>query len=394
MQRRKTRFPGVYRLPDGRFWVRATFVCPRTGKRRDTSAALPSGATEDEALREQRRLRETLAAAGEPQPAASTPKPTVASYAKQWLEAKARRLRPSVVAEYTRVLADFILSRIGEVRLDELTRTHIEEWVAWAETHTKPPKPEEEEGERYARETVQHWWRILTGLVRDAVAELSLPTDPTARVRPPSPRVPRRREGRTLTAAELGALLDQVKQFAPDRHAEAFVLAFTGMRAGELFGLHWSDIDEERQRILVRRSVWRGHEDLPKTAEPREVALTKELATALREHRRWLVTEQHPGLETGLVFPSDVATHRTSASLHKALGLAAEAAKIDVRVTPQVLRRTFNTLMVHAGVDRIVLRSQMGHSSEEMTQRYAGVDVSAKAVAVGRLLELAGKKSG
>ena len=57
-------------------------------------------------------------------------------------------------------------------------------------------------------------------------------------------------------------------------------------------------------------------------------------------------------------------------------------------MTPQVLRRTFNTLLVHAGVDRIVLRSQMGHTSEEMTRRYASVDIGAKHDAVTRLVAL------
>ncbi len=101
-----------------------------------------------------------------------------------------------------------------------------------------------------------------------------------------------------------------------------------------------------------------------------------------------MVAEQRRGLEDGWVFPSQRGTLRTSSSLHKPLELAAHAAGIDVRVTPQVLRRTFNTLMVHAGVDRIVLRSQMGHCSEEMTERYAGVSVQAKQAAVHRLVEL------
>ena len=44
--------------------------------------------------------------------------------------------------------------------------------------------------------------------------------------------------------------------------------------------------------------------------------------------------------------------------------------------------------MLQAGVDRIVLRSQMGHCSEEMTERYAGVSVEAKLAAVRRLENL------
>ena len=87
-----------------------------------------------------------------------------------------------------------------------------------------------------------------------------------------------------------------------------------------------------------------------------------------------------------LVLPANNGASRLPQSLVKPFGLASEAAKIDFRVTPQVLRRTFNTLMVQAGVDRVVLRSQMGHCSEAMTQRYAGVPIEAKHEAVDRIM--------
>ena len=48
----------------------------------------------------------------------------------------------------------------------------------------------------------------------------------------------------------------------------------------------------------------------------------------------------------------------------------------------QVLRRTFNTLMVEAAVDRAVLWSMIGHSDERQSRRYAGVSLDAKADAV------------
>ena len=202
-----------------------------------------------------------------------------------------------------------------------------------------------------------------------------------------------RREKRTLTADDLGLLLEKVRLLVPERYAEVYLLGYTGMRAGELFALKWEDMDEQRQRILVRRSVWHGHEDLTKTVEPREVALTEGMVRVLRDHRKRMFAEQRRGFASGLVFPSKVGTHRTPSSLHKPLALATEAAEIEVRVTAQVLRRTFNTLMVHAGVDRIVLRSQMGHTSEEMTRRYAGIAIEAKHAAVARLVELTGHEA-
>ena len=102
--------------------------------------------------------------------------------------------------------------------------------------------------------------------------------------------------------------------------------------------------------------------------------------------------EQHCGLKSGLVFPSDFGTHRTPQSLYESLGVAVEAAGIKIHVTPQVLRRTFNTLMMLSGTDRIALRAIMGHSSEEMTRRYAGINLDVKQAAVTRLFGEAGPK--
>ena len=73
---------------------------------------------------------------------------------------------------------------------------------------------------------------------------------------------------------------------------------------------------------------------------------------------------------------------RRSQSLVKVFELAREAAKIEQRISPQVLRRSVNTAMVRAGVDRIVQRAIMGHTSEAMTERYTGVDMQDKLTAI------------
>lgn len=56
----------------------------------------------------------------------------------------------------------------------------------------------------------------------------------------------------------------------------------------------------------------------------------------------------------------------------KIYDLGRTAAKLDVQVGFQVLRRTMNTLMLPAWVDRINLRDIIGHSTEIMTELYAG----------------------
>ena len=263
-KRKKTRYPGVYRLPDGRLQIRTTATCRRTGKLREVVRTLEHGTGEEGALRELAALKEAIRNDGVQ--AEGSSKMSVTDYAVQWLRGKAARSKPGTADRYRGTLERFIVPELGHLLVDKVDRADVERWVAWAERVLKS------NGEPYARETVLGWWRVLCSLLGDAKAEFGLPVDPTERVRPPDPHVPPCRETRTLSAEELGRLLEQVRKFAPQRYAEVCVLAFTGMRPGEMYALKREDIDHERGRILVRRAVYRGYEGLPKTGEPREGA--------------------------------------------------------------------------------------------------------------------------
>ena len=366
---------GVRRLPDGRWRIRVYATDTRTGRAREAQRTLPAEWSEATVLAEVEQLRAELATGRDARPATRV---KLKHCAERWLEDVAARNKRSTAEFYLDVLAKRVVPVLGELYLDALGRRDIEQWVRWAEAQRT------RRGEPYARDTVRSWWRVLTQFVRDVCADRELP-DPIVRLRPPRGRSGRTREMRTLTAEELGRLLGAARERVPERYAEIYVLAFTGMRAGELFALSWDDIDEVRGQIIIRHGVRRGTIDTPKTGAVREVGLTDEMRRLLRAHRAWLIERNHPGVASGLVFPSNVGTPRGPESLHEPLVKAGEAAGVEVRVGPQVLRRTFNTLMVEQNVDRIVLRSQMGHCSEEMTERYAGVAVEAKRAAVEAL---------
>lgn len=212
------------------------------------------------------------------------------------------------------------------------------------------------------------------------------PGEVTLRVRPPESPVGPSREARTLTEVDLGRYLEAVQQYSPDRYVEILLMGLTGMRPGEVYGLKWDCVDFEGERIIVKRGVSNGIlTETTKTKAQRIVPIHPDLALALQEHRQRMIRDQHPGLATNLVFPSSRGKLRFPQSLAKVHALACDAAKIDIHVTPQVLRRTFNTLLVRAGVDRITLRAMMGHTTEQMTERYAGVALADKKAAVVNL---------
>ena len=76
--------------------------------------------------------------------------------------------------------------------------------------------------------------------------------------------------------------------------------------------------------------------------------------------------------------------------LDKPFARVAEEIGLGRRITSHDCRRTFNTLARQALVPDRVLQSVMGHHSDEMTERYDGVEIRERRQAVGRVIEFAG----
>ncbi|MFH1531363.1 MAG: site-specific integrase [Pseudomonadota bacterium] len=185
------------------------------------------------------------------------------------------------------------------------------------------------------------------------------------------------------TDEELQRFLQAVEHYAPGHYVAILTMARTGMRAGEVYAMKWDTVDFTREEIVVRRSISNGElTETTKTHAPRIVPMHSSLVETLKSHRKQMMEEQHPGLKNNWVFPNIRGAMRLPQAVRPVFLLAMEATRLDHVVSPQVLRRTLNTLMVRDGVDRIVLRSIMGHCSEAMTARYAGVDSKDKRDAI------------
>jgi integrase len=171
--------------------------------------------------------------------------------------------------------------------------------------------------------------------------------------------------------AELAAYL----QANEPEHApfEAFA-AETGLRIGELCALRWEDIDPHaggNGSIHVCRSVYKGRETLPKGRKPRTLPLTNRARLSLLAQK--LLTA---GLDSKYVFAATKgknagkgkgrhAMQRPFARWAKALGWKVFG--------PHVLRHTFASHLVMAGVPLRTVQEYLGHSTIRMTERYASL---------------------
>ncbi len=171
------------------------------------------------------------------------------------------------------------------------------------------------------------------------------------------PRRPERLP-RYLTEEEVHRLLGAVAA-SPRDSAIVHVLAFAGLRVGELCRLKVEDIEFERNILHVRSG--KGDKD-------REVVLEDRSRAAIDRH---LSERASGGASSARLFPVGPVT------VERLVRRAAAGAGIPRRVTPHMLRHTLATTLLSHGCDIRYIQKLLGHASVATTQIYTHVDTQA-----------------
>ncbi len=167
---------------------------------------------------------------------------------------------------------------------------------------------------------------------------------------------------RVLTIAERRQIIS-----ASERYAAPFVAALlTGMRAGEICALRWTDIDTESGEVTIRDS---------KNRRPRVIPLDDEGTAHFRAQRR---NGQSP-----FVFSWGDGKPFTVAQLSRAFRRAAIASEIK-NARLHDMRHTFASDRIARGMDLYTLSRIMGHSTLQMTAKYAHLQTDSLRAAMKR----------
>jgi integrase len=168
------------------------------------------------------------------------------------------------------------------------------------------------------------------------------------------------------TKDEIRAMLDHAR----GRWRPLLVTAiFTGLRASELRGLRWSDVDLDRAELTVRQRADRwGAIGSPKSdAGKRTVPLAPMAINGLKEWRLAC-----PNGEADLVFPNGRGRAEQLTAIHyRGLGPLQKAAGITEDGTPKYgmhsLRHAAASLFIEQGFSPKRVQALMGHSTIQMT---------------------------
>ncbi len=291
---------------------------------------------------------------------------TVAEMHAAWTNTHAR-LKSSTEAKQDTAWRVHVAPRWGSVPVSGITTPAVRAWVATMASNGTGPA------------TIEVALRVLRGILEYAIEDHRLGRDPTKGVKPP-------RRGHSergyLTHAQVAALAAEIStqpitfktgytKYMPQPTYGTIVrlLAYTGLRWGEMAALRVGDIQPTRRRIDVRRAVAEVRGELvystPKTHERRSVPYPQFLDDQIAAEcdgkgREDLV---FTGPKGGELRVSDFRPRHFVPAVKRCQG----ADPTFPRVSPHDLRHTAASLAISAGANVKAVQTMLGHKSAAMT---------------------------
>jgi integrase len=292
----------------------------------------------------------------------SLPTVTVAAYLTAWLDTLRPTARQSTYGTYERVARRHIVPAIGDIRLAQLTPSHVTRLLG------------QMLADGYSETTARHTRTILGQALEAAVRDTGLPRNVARLARVPKADTPPF-EPERLTVADVRAVLDAVAGTRVEPHV-LFSIA-TGVRQGELMALRYEDLTEDT--VTIRHGVERGT-GTPRLVRPKTVAALRvlrlsEMATrALALERAYQAAERELAgaqwHDEGMVFANRTGGVICTTTITDRLRRAVAAAGLPP-IRWHALRRCFAALLLDQGVPLHRIRDLLGHSAVQVTEQYA-----------------------
>jgi integrase len=275
------------------------------------------------------------------------PKTTLSEFADLWIKSYVEgNLKPSTIRGYKDMVGR-LKESYGDYKLQSITAGHLQKYAA-ERLQVVGPK------------TVCNAVVVIKDMFKHALEWGYIKGNPGQFLK--RPRVPKH-ELEILNPDEIDVLLEALEQ-KRSHYRVAFLTDFlTGLRSGELWALSWDDIDWNSKQIVVRRSLWKGKFQTPKTAYSiRKVDIPDEL---VHELRLWKLA--CPVNEHDVVFPSPegkLSIHENVVKRY--FNPALEKAKLR-RVSFHSIRHSNASMRIRNGQNIKYIQQQLGHSSIKVT---------------------------
>lgn len=187
-----------------------------------------------------------------------------------------------------------------------------------------------------------------------------------------------------LEKEELALFLNAAKTIGLERDYVIFMmLAYTGMRVGELCALKWKDIDFEQHQISITKTLYSENKTVkeyeiltPKTkSSTRVIEIDEDLIKVLEEHRARQneVRMRHRNvyhdkdfviakMKSNYGYPENISfiEHRTKRLI--------KLTKLNPNITPHKFRHTHVSLLAELDIGLQEIMDRLGHEDDNVTK--------------------------
>jgi integrase len=276
--------------------------------------------------------------------------------AEDWFASKGS-LKEKTRAGYRSLLDVIVLPQWGDVSLSDVSHTDIQSWVNKLSSdpgsRQRKATSEDAKDKGLSPARVIQAYQVLNQTLRFAARSKYIAANAADHIQLPRKATP---EKIALTHEQVRKLAEASGQLA----TQVYTLAYAGLRYGECAALRVRDVDLQRRRLKVSRSVTAVAkmglvEGTTKTHQARTVPVPKFVADALARQ----VKGKAPA---DLVFPGPRGGWMPLDWFAWRFQKACETMGLD-SVTPHTLRHTAGSLALASGASVVTVQKLLGHQS-------------------------------
>ncbi len=278
-----------------------------------------------------------------------------------YLPAKETSMSKNGIASYRMFCDKHIQPFLGKVLITEITPAMITKRLL------------DFQRDKHSHASAVKLYNILNGIFTMAFMDDTVPVNPMLKVKRPVQSKDERikDESEKALTAEQAKKLFQFMESEPLKWRCFVVLASdSGMRRGELLGLHWSDIDMKSGTVTIKRNLQYTPKDgVYETSCKNGKSRTVDIGTGTVELLRQLKTQQASECVSKYVFTCDgspepmfpTSPTRYFKSIAKRVGIE--------NLHPHLLRHTAASIAILNGADVVSVSARLGHSDTAVTLR-------------------------
>ena len=272
---------------------------------------------------------------------------TLAQFVESWRDNVLALRKPSSVKAAESHLRVYLIPKLGDLRLEELTQEAVQQLVSVL-------------SRRIGRHTILNVVGTLSGILKSARA-YGYTCGNFSRDALVLPALRITKQPRFFSAMEVTRILSAATE-EPYRTMFS-VAALTGLRAGEICGLSADSVDLERKTIAVTQSAWYGRLQAPKSKSAvRTIPIPDILCDVLRAYLR----EWRPNSARLLFATRTGKPHTANKVVQRKLWPILDSLNIP-RAGFHAFRHTASTVLIDLGATPATVQAQLGHSDPRIT---------------------------